>query len=479
MKRKLVTLLLSLCMLFGITGLAACSVDTGTSTESTSSSVESGSPEEGAPENGTPENEGETHTHAYAFAKKDATHHWTECECGDTTEKIEHVYVGEWQKDKTQHWKSCSCGATNKDTHITGAVLCSACQYSLATEGLKYTLSNDETYYSVTGMGTATETDIIISETYKELPVKSIGAGAFRDDILTSIIIPDNVTCIEDKSLAGCNDLQSVTFSENSRLTSIENAAFSGCRRLTNISIPNSVISIGSSAFSGCRRLTNISIPNSVISIGYSAFSECNIAIQKENGVDYLGKWAIDFDGSVSTVSLRTDTIGIASQTFAFNTNLTNISIPDSVAYIGEQIFHFSHNLTNISVGENNAYYQSIDGNLYTKDGKTLIKYPAGKTMTEFTIPDSVTTIGEEAFFNCSLRSIVVPKEVTSIRDNAFGNCNLRNAYYEGTESDWNNVTIDDFSSNLEYAIRYYSEAEPTGEGNFWHYVDGVPTVWE
>ncbi|MBR7100346.1 MAG: leucine-rich repeat domain-containing protein, partial [Clostridia bacterium] len=76
-------------------------------------------------------------------------------------------------------------------------------------------------------------------------------------------------------------------------------------------------------------------------------------------------------------------------------------------------------------VDEDNRYYKSIDGNLYTKDGKTLVQYASGKTATQFIIPDSVTSIGEGAFAYCyDLTSVVIPESVTSIEESAFAYCN-------------------------------------------------------
>jgi hypothetical protein len=75
-------------------------------------------------------------------------------------------------------------------------------------------------------------------------------------------------------------------------------------------------------------------------------------------------------------------------------------------------------------VSENNSAYKDIDGNLYSKDGTLLMQYAIGKTATEFVIPDSVTTIGDGAFFDCSsLTSVVIPDSVTTIGDTAFAVC--------------------------------------------------------
>ena len=119
------------------------------------------------------------------------------------------------------------------------------------------------------------------------------------------------------------------------------------------------------------------------------------------------------------------------------------MDIPDSVTLIGYEAFHNCSSLTSIEVDENNTTYQSLDGNLYNKDGTTLIQYAFGKTATEFVIPDSVTTIGDSAFNVCrSLTSIEIPDSVTTIGDYAFCLCNsLTSIVFEGTVEEWNAIS--------------------------------------
>jgi len=96
-------------------------------------------------------------------------------------------------------------------------------------------------------------------------------------------------------------------------------------------------------------------------------------------------------------------------------------------------------------VDANNAYYKDIDGNLYTKDGKTLVQYAIGKTATTFTIPNSVTSIGDWAFDDCdNLTSVVIPDSVTSIGDYAFYYCDSLTS-----------VVIGDSVTNIGYRAFY------------------------
>lgn len=102
-------------------------------------------------------------------------------------------------------------------------------------------------------------------------------------------------------------------------------------------------------------------------------------------------------------------------------------------------------------------------------------------SLESITIPNNVTSIGNDTFGWCtSLKSIIIPDSVTSIGEWAFYCCwSLENVYYGGTADQWSSVGIESNNICLTSAtLYYYSQTEPTESGNYWHYVDGVPTVW-
>ena len=308
------------------------------------------------------------------------------------------------------------------------------------SNGLKYALNSDNKSYSVTGLGTCTDTNVVIPSTYKNKPVTNIGYRAFYDcDSLTSVKIGNSVTSISYDAFFFCDSLTSVTIGNS--VTSIWDDAFYSCDSLiwvdylgtiddwvqiefsnrdsnplyyaNNLYISNQLVTeanittatkINNYAFDGCDSLTSVEIPDSVTSIGVQAFSGCD---------------------SLTSIEIPNSVTSIGDEAFAYCDNLTSVTIGNSVTNIGDDAFYYCNYLTNIKVDANNTTYKDIDGNLYSKDGTTLIQYAIGKTQTTFTISNSVTSIGDYAFYNCdSLTSVTIPNSVTSIGDGAFCDCN-------------------------------------------------------
>ena len=290
--------------------------------------------------------------------------------------------------------------------------------------------------------------------------------NSFKSSI-KSIIIESGVTSIGIFAFNGCSGLTSITIPNS--VTSIGYAAFSNCSGLTSITIPNSVTSIDSYAFSGCSGLTSVTIPNSVTNIGYDAFFGTGWYNNQPDGLVYAGKVAYKYKGTMpdnTSISIKDGTKGIAASAFsgcsgltsitipnsvtsignsAFSTcsgltsvtiptsvtsiggyafecsGLTSITIPRSVTYIGWHAFFCCSGLTSIKVESGNQYYDSrnnCNAIIYTKTATLM----TGCKNT--TIPNSVTTIGRDAFWRCiGLTSMTIPNSVTSIVAGAFGDC--------------------------------------------------------
>ena len=205
----------------------------------------------------------------------------------------------------------------------------------------------------------------------------------------------------QDKVFQGCTGITSIVIPDS--VTSIGRYVFSGCESLTEIVIPDSVTSIGESAFYDCKSLAEITIPDSVTEIGNSAFGYCTSLskVKLSNGLTKIGNYAFD----------RCE-------------NLAEITIPDSVTEIGDSAFYGCKSLTEITVSPDNKNYVSVDGVLFSRDMSTLLVYPAGNECSTYIVPDSVTEIGNYAFYNCtSLSKVKLPNGLTKIGDIAFRDC--------------------------------------------------------
>ena len=186
-------------------------------------------------------------------------------------------------------------------------------------------------------------------------------------------------------------------------VTSIGGYAFSDCESIINITIPSSVTKIGWYTFNNCLKLTSIKIPNNVTEIGGYAFSNCSklTSITMPNNVTEIGWYA-----------------------FKNCKSLTSIKIPSSVISIGDPAFYGCSSLISINVTADNANYTSVNGVLFDKKKSELICYPTGKTDKSYIVPDGVTMINNEAFYNNKfLINITLPDSLVSIGYRAFSYC--------------------------------------------------------
>ena len=323
---------------------------------------------------------------------------------------------------------------------------------------LTYKIADGEV--TITGYTDELPADLVIPATIEGYPVTQIGGWAFEDcSSLTAVTIPDSVTTLGMYAFFRCTGLTEVTIPDG--VTTIGDSAFSGCTGLTEVTIPDGVTTIGTWAFSNCTGLTEVTIPDGVTTIGTCAFSGC--------------------------------------------TGLTEVTIPANVTTIGDGAFRGIQ--TAIVVDSNNDAYSSENGVLFNKSKTILFQHPQRKgDMYTYFIPDSVTTIGMGAFLGCSgLTEVIIPNSVTTIETNAFSNCTnltevtipdgvttideysfyfctglrkltipddvttiawsafyccvkLTDVYYDGTEEDRANMTIDSYNDPILNATWHYHD---------------------
>jgi len=271
---------------------------------------------------------------------------------------------------------------------------------------------------------------------------------------LTSITIPNSVTSIGEYAFRGCSGLTSVTIPNS--VTSIGNRAFYSCSSLTSINIPDSVTSIGEYAFYSCSSLTSVNIPDSVTSIGEYAFYNCSslTSVNIPNSVTSIGRAAfynvkhIFYNGTASGRPWGALSInGYVEDGFVYNDSTktsvvryigtdTNVTIPNSVTSIGEYAFYNCSGLTSVTIP-----------NSVTSIGYYAFYGCSG--LTYITIPNSVTSIGNAAFYGCSnLDSVTIPNSVTTIGNFAFRNCtSLTSIIIPNSVTSIGNSTFADCSS--------------------------------
>lgn len=245
-----------------------------------------------------------------------------------------------------------------------------------------------------------------------EKGVSSIGDNAFHGfAAMTSITIPNSVTKIGDSAFEYCEGLTGINIPDS--VTSIGNTAFFSCIKLKDLHISNSITKIGYLTFESCERLSSITIPDGVTSIGDMAFKSCdrltNITIP--NSVTSIGKYAFQYCPVLTSVTIPDGVTTIDNGAFEDCELLTNITIPDSVTTMGD--FVFSDTLW---------YEKQPDGVVYA--GKVAYGYKGDEPSdTNIVLKDDTVGIAGNAFYlETWITSMTVPESVKSIGFEAFEN---------------------------------------------------------
>ena len=177
----------------------------------------------------------------------------------------------------------------------------------------------------------------------------------------------------------------------------IGNRAFSGCSRLTSLTLPASITRIGDDAFCCCSGLTSLTLPAGITEIGYGAFWGCSglTSLNLPAGITSIGGGAFYGCSGLTSLNLPAGITEIGGGAFGFCSGLTSINLPAGITSIGEYAFYGCSGLTSV------------------------------------TLPAGITEIGECAFYGCSgLTSLTLPAGLTQIDDYAFSECSGLTSIY-------------------------------------------------
>lgn len=347
---------------------------------------------------------------------------------------------------------------------LLGVFLFAGCEEeSVSLPSLEYKLSEDGTYYIVTGIGTVTEEEIVIPAQKDGLPVKEIGLSAFATESLKSVtlcegiefigeqafavcenlekvILPDSLTTLQNGTFWGCGNLREIVFGDG--LKSIAPYTFEGCANLTNVVFPKKLEEIGTSAFESCRSLERFTLPESLRRIEYRAFHRCTslqeIAIP--DGVTFVAEQVFSYCDSLTSIDMRFDR-GVFGNTdkkylsYLFGDQRYGAGTPvpatlteiifSAESEIDESCFSYSDTLFSVDIQETphiGSYaFERCDG------------------LKEVAASEGLEEIAAWAFYDCgALERVYLPDTLTYIGEYAFRNCSaLREICFEGTIEQW------------------------------------------
>lgn len=337
--------------------------------------------------------------------------------------------------------------------------------------GMVFTLNPDGKSYELVSKGTATG-DIVIPNTYRTLPITSIGKTAFfnKSDV-TSVTFGENITSIGDFAFGNCSYITELTLPEG--LTHIGENAFASCRMLSGeIVIPGSVKNISKSAFAYCGNVDNFVISAGVESIDKLAFTSCAslTSITLPDTVKHVGEHAFSLCAAVSGITLGEGVEWIDSYAFSGLGALTGVRIPNSVTTISEGAFYQCPKLTNIQLGtgvrelgmgaftetgiwtvpssENEVYVGKWFVGLrditapaiqFREDTYGIASFALyqNQSITQLVLPNSVQLVGMAAFAASNINTAILGFGVKEIGEQAFVGCkNLSKVVLGSFDSD-------------------------------------------
>ena len=356
-----------------------------------------------------------------------------------------------WDEGMSVYYRYFLCTEENFPNHFRDA------EYTTAEWNAQYPMATVPYGVEAEASGTLTSTmkwylekngTLTITGTGKMPDFPNIGAPWYPYiDSITKIVLEEGVTTVGSYAFVRCKNAASVVFP--STLKEIHTYGFDNCRALKTLNLPYGLQRIDRCAFSECMALTSVTLPDTVTTVDGSIFSnDYNLKYVKLSaGMRNIPDSMFFNTDSLQTVIIPDGITTIGDTAFRGCDGLTSITLPKQISSIGTAAFADCKKLKNIYVDDANPYFTDVDGILFSKDMKTLINYPGGRTAYSYTIPngvtklaygafgtarnlyyvyfpDSLTTIGTYAFTWCSsLQQVTLGKNITSIGNMAFGYC--------------------------------------------------------
>ena len=290
--------------------------------------------------------------------------------------------------------------------------------------------------------------------------VSSIGRSAFSHcNNLTDIVIPSNVKTIGDYAFYDCESLKSVAIQDG--VESFKNGVFLYCDTIEYFSLPKSLISIGENCFL-CHSLKHIFVDESNPSFTSDVFG-CLYNKDQSILISYPAA------SSESSFEIPESVVTVSEGAFFNNKFLTEIIMHNHVQTIGMDAFVAMLKLKRFIVDNNNSHFSSDEqGVLYNKDHTILLQYPFGNNRTKYEIDNQTILLSENAGIGYAVSAIYIPIKVKTIQFDAIGNRavkegydKLSDIYYEGSESQWEEISIDYFNNNLLDNVTIHFNASP------------------
>ena len=309
------------------------------------------------------------------------------------------------------------------------------------------------------------KTVVEIPDKYNGIPISTIGEDAFFGDLtqkvcrmIEKVVIPESIRHIGDRAFYNCENLKELLLPPT--LETIGDKAFAYCRKMTSFDLPESVKTIGAGAFSCCVGIKEFTLPSMIEEISENSFEGCvNLEhVLLSDKITKIDKNAFKDCKSLKNIELPETLEIIDEQAFYRCSSLNSIAFPDSLKSIGSVAFKGCKSITSIIIprsarleinewspfegcdnlseliaDSDSNYYMSVDGVLFDREMKTIIRYP-NKKEEYYAIPDGVERIGKSAFRRCAnLQSIFLPDSVKLIEEKAFMYCEaLKNVRLSG-----------------------------------------------